>query len=238
MTEHPLLSLVFPAYNERDRILETLRETIEFFEKTGITFELRLVADGNDGTREMVETAYKGDPRIHVSGSAKRRGKGLGIKEGVLAARGRWIGFADADNKTPITEFLKIRPFLESRTPVVIGTRRLKGHQTKAKRRWYRSLGSATFNAALQTAMGLRGIPDTQCGFKFFQSEVAKKLFSLQQTNGYMFDVEILLLARKLGLEIKQVPVEWRDDLDSRFKPVSGMLRNLRELLKIRLAVT
>ena len=91
------------------------------------------------------------------------------------------------------------------------------------------------FHFFMQTVVGLGGIQDTQCGFKFFQHAVAKELFRRQKIDGYMFDVEILAIARRLGYRIEQVPIRWRDDADSRLNLVSGNLRNVRDIFRIGL---
>ena len=101
-------------------------------------------------------------------------------------------------------------------------------------RRQYRQWGSEQFRLLLRWWLGLGDFPDTQCGFKFFRGPVLRDLFEQARTDGYMFDVELLLLATRRGYRISRVPVCWRDDPDSRFKPLSGTLRNLRELARIR----
>ena len=97
----------------------------------------------------------------------------------------------------------------------------------------YRRVGSVGFHWFMQTVVGLAGIQDTQCGFKFFQHAAAKELFRRQKIDGYMFDVEILAIARRLGYRIEQLPIRWRDDADSRLNLVSGNLRNVRDIFRI-----
>ena len=170
-----------------------------------------------------------------VIGSARRGGKGLGIRNAVFMARGRIIGFSDADNKTPITEYGKLEAALRAGADVAIGSRGLPEALIERPQPLYRRLGSKVFAFGMQLIVGLRGIADSQCGFKFFQADVARYLFERQRIDGYMFDVEILALALRAKFRIAQVPVRWRDDNDSRFHIISGGLRDLRELLAIRL---
>lgn len=233
-----LLSLIIPAYNEVARIRSTVIEASEYFQGRGLACEIIVAADGTDGTREAVRelaAARPGErPSIHVIGTPQRRGKGLGVREGVLLASGDIIGFADADNKTPITEFDKVEPLLRAGHDLVIGSRSLPDSQIERPQRWYRRMGSKGFGYVLQACVGLQGIIDTQCGFKFFQGHVARSLFAAQQIDGYMFDVEILFLAQQRGFRIAQVPVRWRDDDDSRLQLVAGNVRNVRDVLAIR----
>jgi dolichyl-phosphate beta-glucosyltransferase len=232
-----LMSLIIPAYNEVASIRRTLGEAIEYFDTRGTAFEIIVCADGTDGTREAArELAISSgrDHEIRVFGSVERRGKGRGIREGVRVAKGDVVGFVDADNKTPITEFDKILPFLQAGHEVVIGSRGLRESRIERWQPLYRRLGSKGFGLLMHACVGLKDVVDTQCGFKFFQAMVAKELFLHQQIDGYMFDVEILFLARQRGYRITQVPVRWRDDGDSRLQLVSGNVRNVRDLLSIR----
>jgi dolichyl-phosphate beta-glucosyltransferase len=228
------VSLVIPAYNEAKRITTTVREAIDYFAARGIAHEIIVSADGSDGTREAARALIPVYPQIKVIGSETRGGKGRGIREAVAIATGSLIGFSDADNKTPITEFDKIAPHLQAGCDVVIGSRGLTDSRIERQQPLYRRLGSRGFALFMQTVIGLPGIVDTQCGFKFFQGEVARDLFARQQIDGYMFDVEILYIARQRGYRIEEVPVRWRDDGDSRLNLVAGNVRNVRDILSIR----
>src|SRR5262249_10823595 len=152
--------------------------------------------------------------------SPERCGKGKGIRQGVARARGQIIGFADADYKTPIEELAKILPWFERGYDVVIGSRGVADAAIGGPQPLYRRLGSQAFAVAMHLVIGLWQIHDTQCGFKFFRGSVARDLFARQRIDGYMFDVEILYLAQKLGFRIKEVGVRWRDDGDSRLQLV------------------
>jgi dolichyl-phosphate beta-glucosyltransferase len=234
-----LLSLIIPAYNEVERIGHTVTEAIDYFDARQIRCEIIVSADGTDGTREAVrELAARRPTRvfdIKVIGSIQRRGKGLGIREGVRLATGDIIGFTDADNKTPITEFDRIAPVLRNGHHVVIGSRGLRESRIDRPQPLHRRLGSKAFGLFMHACVGLDDIIDTQCGFKFFQGDVARDLFQYQQIDGYMFDIEVLCMARQRGYSIMQVPIRWRDDGDSRLQLVAGNIRNVRDLLSIRL---
>jgi dolichyl-phosphate beta-glucosyltransferase len=230
------VSLILPAFNEIARIAQTITQIKAYFEQRQIICEIIVSADGNDGTRELVMEMAQTDQRLQVIGSLERRGKGYGIRQGVALASREIIGFVDADNKTPIEEYEKVGPLLRAGYDMVIGSRGLPGTVIERRQSWYRRVGSAGFGMFMHAVVGLRDIPDTQCGFKFFQRHVALDLFKRQRIDGYMFDVEILYLARQAGYRIGQVPVRWRDDGDSRLALVRGNIRNVRDIFSIRLA--
>jgi dolichyl-phosphate beta-glucosyltransferase len=230
----PRVSLIIPAFNERAVIGATLADVLGWFDTQRISVEVIVSADGADGTRELVASLAATDPRITVIGDSQRRGKGRGLRVAVPLARGTVIGFIDADNKTSITAYEAVERALYEGADLVIGSRRLPGAEIDRQQPHYRQLGSSAFRFVMQSLMGLRGIPDTQCGFKFFRADVARDLFSRQQVDGYMYDVEILMLARRAGYRIAQIPVRWRDDGDSRLNVVSGNIRNVLDILRIR----
>ncbi|MEO8592552.1 MAG: dolichyl-phosphate beta-glucosyltransferase [Candidatus Solibacter sp.] len=230
----PEISLILPAYNESRVIPKTLGEAVDYFESRKMSYEIIVAADGSDGTREIVRSLAANNPALLAIGSDARRGKGRGVREAVSRATGKIIGYADADNKVPIEDFDKFRPVLARGIEMVIGSRR-NGAVIEKAQPLYRRVGSVGFHFFMQTVVGLGGIQDTQCGFKFFQHDAAKEIFRRQETDGYMFDVEILALARRLGYRIEQLPIRWRDDADSRLNLVAGNLRNVRDIFRIGL---
>ena len=155
-----------------------------------------------------------------------------GITLGLVSV-GTWQTFADADNKVPIEEYGKIEQALADGADVAIGSRGLADSRFEKRQSFYRQLGGQGFGLWLRSITGLR-IRDTQCGFKFFPAPVARDLFDRQKIDGYMFDAEILYIAHKLGYSIKEVPVTWRDDGDSRLDLFSGNVRNFRDVLRVR----
>jgi dolichyl-phosphate beta-glucosyltransferase len=228
------ISLILPAYNEARAIPLTVGDAARYFDARGLQYQIIVAADGTDGTREIVREMARANPALQAIGTESRGGKGRGIREAVAIADGSVIGYADADNKVPIEEFDKFRGVLAQGTECAIGTRR-GGAVVERAQPLYRRIGSKGFLYFMQTVVGLPGINDTQCGFKFFQRDAAKELFRRQQVDGYMFDVEILAIARRLGYRIEQVPVRWRDDADSRLDLISGNLKNMRDIFKIGL---
>ncbi|MBI1895445.1 MAG: glycosyltransferase family 2 protein [Acidobacteria bacterium] len=237
MSARPYITLILPAFNEAARIGGTISESAAYFDSRGKTFEIIVAADGTDDTRKIVRDIGARDPRVRVIGQPERLGKGRGVREAVALSNGRFIGYADADNKVPIGEFDKFAPLLEAGVPVVVGSRALAQSAIERKQPLYRRLGSKGFHFFMQTVVGLPGLTDSQCGFKFFPANVAKAIFATQRIDGYMFDVEILALAIRLGLRIDQVPIRWRDDADSRLDLVRGNLQNVRDIFRIRLSL-
>jgi dolichyl-phosphate beta-glucosyltransferase len=229
------ISIVVPAYNEVARIAGTLTAMRAFLDERGYGWQIIVSADGMDGTREAAAAWGAGDARLMVIGSPTRAGKGRGVREGVRLATGEIIGFIDADYKTPIEELEKLLPVLAEGCDVVIGSRKVGESRVEVAQPLFRRVGSAAFHAVMGTMLGLSDVRDTQCGFKFFQREAAMTLFAHQRIDGYMFDVEILRLARLLGYQIREVGVRWRDDGDSRYSPIAGTLRNARELVRVAL---
>jgi dolichyl-phosphate beta-glucosyltransferase len=234
MAPTPHLSLIIPAYNEAATIRRTVQLCQDYLERQTYPYEIIVGADGNDGSRDIVAAMAARDPRIQVFGSSGRGGKGKAIRAGVARARGRIIGFADADYKTPIEELTKVMPWFAEGYDIVIGSRAVAGCDIRRRQPWFRRVGSWAFGVGMRTVTGLYGIHDTQCGFKFFRREAARDLFSRHQIDGYMFDVEVLVLAQEAGYRIQEVGVVWQDDGDSRLELVAGNWRNFKDILRIR----
>jgi dolichyl-phosphate beta-glucosyltransferase len=233
-TLQPDISLILPAYNESKTIVNTVREAHAYFQSRNLSSQIIVSADGTDGTREKSVELAGEIPGIIVLGSPRRSGKGRGIRLGVEQATGTIIGFADADNKVPIEEFDRFLPLLRDKADVVIGSRKRGAPTIEKPQPLYRQLGGWAFYFVMQSFIGLPGVSDTQCGFKFFRYELAKAVFAAQEIDGYMYDVEILALALRMGAKLEQVEVRWRDDADSRLDLVFGNIQNMKDILRIR----
>jgi dolichyl-phosphate beta-glucosyltransferase len=232
---NPYLTLILPAFNESRTIVSTMTRTIQYFDSRGYSYQIVVAADGTDGTRERVAEMAQSNPRIHVTGHPERLGKGRAVREAAAIANGEIVGYADADYKVPIEEFDKVAPLL-AQYDVVTGSRALNRSLIERKQPLYRRIGSRGFAVFMQTLVGLRGITDSQCGFKFFRRQAALELFRCQKIDGYMFDVELLALALLFGYQVKEIPIRWRDDGDSRLELISGNARNVIDLFRIRLS--
>jgi dolichyl-phosphate beta-glucosyltransferase len=227
----PHVSVVIPCFNEANKIEADIRAVLEYFGARPYSFELILVDDGSsDGTSSVIESA----PGVHAICYRPNRGKGCAVRTGMLAATGRYRLFADAGLCVAFSEIEKGIVLLEGGASVAIGSRKLAESQIVERQVGYRRIGSSVFGLLVRNWMGLR-YSDTQCGFKLFTAEAADRLFSAARIDGFMFDAETLINARKFGLVVKEFPVEWRADPDTRYKPFTGSLRNLIELVRIQL---
>ena len=228
------LTIVIPAFDEQERIVSTLESMISFLDSQSLTYELLVVDDGSaDETARRVRDVGLSKSQVKLLQNPGNRGKGFSIRHGVGQARGAVVGFVDADDKTDVSALPLFLQELRGGCDCVLGDRTMGESQIAVDRRSYRQWGSNLFKYLVRYALGLADFPDTQCGFKFFRADVARNLFERQRVDGYMFDVEILILAKRAGYRISRQPVIWRDDPDSRFKPLSGSLRNMGELVRI-----
>lgn len=225
-------SIIIPAYNEQDRITDTLTSIYHYFEKLWKTYEILIVDDGSsDATKEVVLELWF--PHVTYIRSRINKGKGHAVKKGVLHAHGKYILFTDADNSTPIEEFAKLMNYTK-RYDVVIGSRFAKDACIKKKQPWYRVLLGRGGNFLIRNFL-IEGIWDTQCGFKLFKRKAALDSFPIQKIKGFWFDMEILLIAKSKGYKIKEVWVEWNNSEFSRVRPIKDGLRTLYDLIYIKL---
>ncbi len=228
--DHPVLSVVVPAYNERDRIVPTIG-AIAAHVCDGRPWELLVSDDGSsDDTVDRVHRL--GLANVRVLSAEANTGKGDAVRRGMLAARGDRVLFADADQSTPIEELDRLMAALDEGFDVAVGSRAADG-ATEANRSAARRLVSATSRALIRRAMRL-DLSDTQCGFKLFTRAAAQRLFAAQTIEGFSFDLEVLYLAARLGMEVAEVPVEWIDAPGSKVDTSREVVRFLRDLRVIR----
>lgn len=235
MNKPAYLSVIIPAYNEEKTISTTLKSVNEYLKNQDYSYEIIVNTDGStDRTDDVVKNMMKEMPYLRLISSEVNMGKGYGVRISMLRANGEYRLFMDADNATTIEQVEKMWPEFENGFDIVIGSRDVKGADIVVAQPWHRILLGNTFNLIVQTIGGLRGIKDTQCGFKAFKSEVVVDVFKKCQINRWAFDVEILVVAKKFGYKVKEVPVKWVNNPNSRVK-LKGMIRMLFEVIEIRL---
>ena len=238
----PYLSILIPAYNEQDRLPQTLDRIAQYLATRDFSHELLVVDDGSrDKTREVVREFASSRPWVRLvqyddeRGAPVNRGKGFAVRAGVEAAVGRDILFTDADLSTPIEDLEKLLPPISrGDCDVAIASRALPDSDLAVRQPIHRELMGRTFNKIVQK-LAVPGIVDTQCGFKAFRGDVAKHLFSLAKIDGFGFDTEIVFLAQKFGYKIEEVPVTWIHKDDSRVNPLRAPFQMMGELLEVRL---
>ena len=234
-SDSPFLSVVVPAFNEAGKVARDLGIVFDYFEAQPYTTELVVVDDGStDGTLEVLR-GLQGFSGLRVLSYAPNRGKGHAVQTGVLASRGAYVLFADAGTCVPYQDVDRGFALMEEGCDVALGSRGLTGSEVLVHQPAYRQVGSRLFGFLVRAGFGIADIRDTQCGFKLFRREVARDLFTRQRIDGFMFDLELIVNARRLGYVVREFPVTWSNDPDTRFKPVSGSVRNLRELFRIKL---
>ena len=228
------ISVVVPAFNEENRLDLTLPRLWKALHRRFDVFEIIVVDDGSfDGTASVVNRFAERYHGIRLIRYETNRGKGYAVRTGVLAAKGQYILFSDADLSTPVRELGKLLRALEDGFDVAIGSRARRDSRIVECQPVYRVLMGKTFNKFVQL-FAVRGISDTQCGFKCFTRQAALDIFSDCRIDGFSFDVEALYLARKKSFRIKEVGVLWRNDLQSKVHPVKHSLQMLRDILLIR----
>ncbi len=228
------LSVIIPAFNEEKRLPKTLNEINSYLSKQNYNYEIIVVSDGStDRTCEIVENLKSKITNLKIICEKENRGKGYAVKRGMLEAKGKFRLFTDADNSTPISEIEKFWPEFEKGADIVIASRDLKGAILDPPQNLYRRFVGEVFKYLRKIIVGLWEIQDTQCGFKCFKGEVAEKIFPKCKIERFAFDPEVLILAKKMGYKIKEVPIYWRNDPNSKIK-FKFALKMFFELLQIR----
>lgn len=229
----PLLSIVIPAYNEAVRIVPTIGAIASHVSGLGIPWELIIADDGSkDETVQLVEDL--GFANLRVLKATRNGGKGSAVRRGMLAARGRYVLFTDADNSTPIEEVGKLLARLQDEDyDIALGSRAAEGGQA-ANRSRLRYLMSDVLRWTVRLILR-PGVRDTQCGFKLYSRQAAQQLHERQTISGFSFDLEILYLARKFGYRVAEVPVNWIDSPGSKVDTRKEAQRFLRDMVRIRL---
>jgi len=242
--DSPLLTVVIPTYNEKERIGATLTRVGQFLAQQPYASTILVVDDGStDGTPDVVQLFAGKDVPLRII-AGQHRGKAYAVRTGMLAAQSRYALFSDADLSTPIEAFADFLPCFEQGCDVVIASREAPG-ALRIDEPWSRHLMGRVFTRIVHVVTGQR-FEDTQCGFKAFTLPAARAIFSavrlygedspiIQRSKVTGFDVEVLFLARKLGFRIREVPVHWYYAAGSKVSPLRDSLQNLQDAINVRL---
>ncbi len=237
------LSVIIPAYNEEKRLPKTLEEIDKYLSRQSYpsidsgqaSYEIIVVNDGSkDKTSEVVKNLELKIANLKLIDNKENHGKGYVVKQGMLEAKGEYRLFTDADNSTSIDQVEKMWAFFQQGYDIVIGSRDINGAKIAVPQPWFRRLLGDIFNLFVQIVSGLLGIWDTQCGFKGFTKDAVENIFPKLTIDRWAFDVEILVLAKKLNYKIKEIPITWINDPESKVK-LKGMIRMLKEVFQIKL---
>jgi len=223
-------SIIIPAYNEEFRIIDTLMKINDFFSKKEQSYEIIVVDDwSKDNTIKKVNDL---NLNIKIFKNDKNRWKWYSVKNGILSSNWKYILFTDADNSTPIEEFDNLFRYLDE-YDIVIWSRYLDNSKLIIKQPLYRIIIWRLWNKIINFFL-INWIKDTQCWFKLFKSDVAKKIFRLQKINWFGFDMEILLAWKSMWYKIKEVQVLWINSSNSRIRPIKDTLKTFMELIFIK----
>lgn len=227
------LSVIIPAYNEERRIEKTLLSVYEYLSRQNYDYEIIVVNDGSvDRTTEVVSNLSLKIKNLKLIDEKINHGKGWGVKRGMIEARGDYCLFMDADNSTTIDQIENFWPHIQNSFDVVIASIAVKGAEAAHTEPFYKRILGKLGNLWIQFWV-LPGIWDSQRGFKLFTAKAAQDIFPKLKIARWGFDIEALALARKFGYKIKEVPIKWVNDPESKVKP-SAYFQVLLETLKIR----
>ncbi len=229
------LSVIIPAYNEERRIAKTILDIDKYLSKQKYSYEIIVVDDGSKDRTSFVVSKFQDVVKnLRIILNPQNHGKGYVVRQGMLEAKGDFRVFTDADNSTAIDHIEKMWPFVEQGFEVIIGSRDIKGAVIAVPQPWYRRvLLGDTFNLLVQAICGLWGIWDTQCGFKGMTKKAVEEILPECKIDRWAFDPEILVVAKKKGYKIKEIPVTWINDLESKVK-LKATIKMLLDLLRIR----
>ena len=229
---NPFLSIIIPAYNEENRLPNTLEQVFHFLEKQAYASEVIVVENGStDKTFEFAQKLAQQHKNLRVIHN-EERGKGGAVLRGVREALGEYVFICDADLSMPVAEISKFLPPALTDFDIAIGSREAPG-AVRYNEPYYRHLTGRVFNMLIRL-MVLPDLQDTQCGFKCLRAGVARDIFPFQTLTGWAFDVELLYIAHLHGYRILEIPIDWYFNADSKVRVLRDSWRMFIDLLVIR----
>ena len=237
------LSIVIPALDESKKIGRDIKESATFLEGNGLAGEIIVVDDGSkDNTAEVAKQSLADPPagiNVKVERYPHHRGKGYDIRTGIKQTNGEYVMFADSGCCVPYEDVLRgLQLLKDGACDIAHGSRKMRGCHIEKTQSLYRRICSKMFHWFVIHYMKVPAeFTDTQCGFKIYKGDVARHLYGECITDGFIFDVEIILRAQKEGYRIKEFPIDWTCDRDSRLSPTRSSWRVLSELITIRRAL-
>jgi dolichyl-phosphate beta-glucosyltransferase len=230
----PHLSIVIPAYNEEQRLDSSLENISTYLAAAGINAEIIVIDDGStDGTAQLAARALAGHNGRLLS-NGENRGKGYAVRRGFLEARGRWVLMCDADLSTPIAEHAKLADAARDHDlDIAFGSRGLPDAVIEVHQNRVRERMGKTFNLLMRTMTGLP-FRDTQCGFKLMDRKRVRPIVERLVVQRFAFDVELLFLAVRFGLRVREIPITWRNEPLSRVSMLSDPLNMLYDVARVR----
>jgi dolichyl-phosphate beta-glucosyltransferase len=230
----PQYSIVFPAYNESERITRSLDQVLAFIAQQRWDAEVIVVNDGSrDNTADIVRGYAQKHPIVSLVENPGNRGKGYSVRNGILHASGEYVLFSDSDLSSPIREATKLFDALRGGADVAIGSRWLNPALMTERQSIFRQFIGRVFNLLNRIILGLN-FKDTQCGMKAFTRPTAHDIFPRQRIERWGFDPETLFIARKLGYKTVEIGVEWAHDDRSKINPIADGMKMFSEMLQIR----
>lgn len=234
------MSLIIPVFEESKKIGADIEAAAIFLKNNGLAGEIIVADDGSkDNTAEAANTAGKNLPdgiELKVNRYIRHRGKGYAVRAGIKQSIGQYVAFVDSGNCVPLENLLRGLDLIKSgECDIAHGSRKIYGAHIEQPQSWYRRICSKLFHWFVIFGMKIPAeFTDTQCGFKVYRGDVARELYAECITDGFMFDIEVIMRAQRQGYHIKEFPIDWRCDRDSRLSPTRSLWCVLHELITIR----